>query len=105
MSLADARWIDLTHSDDERGTLTALEGEAIPFPIRRLFYMHRVPWKRERGYHAHRYSRQCLIPVAGALAIDAWDATTTAQPRPVPTGHDLGAPVRLPAGNGGAGAV
>ena len=78
MSLADARWIDLAHNDDERGTLTALEGGAIPFPVRRIFYMHRVPWKRERGSHAHRYTRQCLIPVAGAFAIDAWDAATTA---------------------------
>ena len=78
MSLADARWIDLAHNDDERGTLTALEGAAIPFPIRRIFYMHRVPWKRERGSHAQRYTRQCLIPVAGAFAIDAWDAATTA---------------------------
>ena len=78
MSLADARWIDLTHSDDDRGTLTALEGEAIPFPIRRIFYMHRVPARRERGYHAHRYTRQCLIPVAGAFAVEAWDAATTA---------------------------
>ena len=77
MSLADARWIDLAHSDDERGTLTALEGATIPFPIRRIFYMHRVPSTRERGSHAHRYTQQCLIPVAGAFAVDASDAEST----------------------------
>lgn len=77
MSLADARWIEIAHSDDERGTLTALEGEAIPFPIRRIFYMHRVPSGRERGSHAHRHTRQCLIPVAGAFTVDASDGAGT----------------------------
>ena len=77
MRLADARWIELAHNDDERGTLTALEQPAIPFPIRRIFYMHRVPGGRERGSHAHRHTQQCIIPVAGALTVDASDAEST----------------------------
>ena len=77
MKLADARWIELAHSDDERGTLTALEEPAIPFPIRRIFYMHRVPGGHQRGSHAHRYTQQCLIPVSGALTVDASDAEST----------------------------
>ena len=78
MNLAHARWIDIAHSDDERGTLTALESAALPFPIKRIFYMHRVPPKNERGAHAHRFTQQCLIAVAGALAVDVSDATRTA---------------------------
>ena len=77
MSLAHARWIDIAHSDDERGTLTALEGAALPFPIKRIFYMHRVPRNDERGAHAHRYTQQCLIAIAGAFAVDVSDATRT----------------------------
>ena len=77
MSLAHARWIDIAHSDDERGTLTALEGAALPFPIKRIFYMHRVPPHHERGAHAHRYTQQCLIAVAGAFAVEVSDATRT----------------------------
>jgi dTDP-4-dehydrorhamnose 3,5-epimerase-like enzyme len=77
MSLADIRWIDIAHSDDERGTLTALEASALPFEIRRLFYMHHVTPGRERGGHAHRYTQQCAIAVAGRVAIDASDGTRT----------------------------
>ena len=78
MNLADVRWIDIDHSDDARGTLTALEGAALPFPIRRIFYMHRVPPGEERGAHAHRYTQQGVIAVAGQLAIDVSDGTRTA---------------------------
>jgi dTDP-4-dehydrorhamnose 3,5-epimerase-like enzyme len=77
MSLADVRWIALDHSDDARGTLTALEETALPFPIRRIFYMHRVPRGRERGAHAHRHTHQAVIAVAGRFTIDVSDGTET----------------------------
>jgi len=75
MTLADVRWIDIPHVRDERGTLTALEGAAIPFPIRRLFYMHQVPAGRERGAHAHRHTQQCLINLTGTLTLDIADGS------------------------------
>ena len=78
MSLADARWIDIRHNDDARGTLTALEGDELPFPVRRIFYMHGVPQGGERGAHAHRYTQQCLIAVAGAFTVDLSDGAATA---------------------------
>ena len=78
MSLTDARWIDIRHNDDARGTLTALEGDELPFPVRRIFYMHRVPQGGERGAHAHRYTQQCLIAVAGAFSVDLSDGAATA---------------------------
>jgi dTDP-4-dehydrorhamnose 3,5-epimerase-like enzyme len=78
MSLADIRWIDIDHQDDDRGTLTAIERAALPFEIRRIFYMHRVPSGRERGAHAHRHTQQGVIAVAGAFAIDVSDGTEQA---------------------------
>ena len=78
MSLTEARWIDIRHNDDARGTLTALEGDELPFPVRRIFYMHRVPQGGERGAHAHRYTQQCLIAVAGAFTVDLSDGAATA---------------------------
>ena len=112
MSLIEARWIDIRHNDDARGTLTALEGDELPFPVRRIFYMHRVPQGGERGAHAHRYTQQCLIAVAGAFTVDLSDGATHGhlrarrpEPRPLSAGHDLGAPARLPPRHGGAGPV
>jgi dTDP-4-dehydrorhamnose 3,5-epimerase-like enzyme len=77
MNLADVRWIDITHRDDDRGTLTALEGSTLPFEIKRIFYMHRVPAGHDRGGHAHRYTQQCAIAVSGRVTIDASDGTKT----------------------------
>ena len=40
--------------------------------------MHRVPPGGERGAHAHRYTQQCLIAVAGAFTVDLSDGASTA---------------------------
>ena len=40
--------------------------------------MHRVPQGGERGAHAHRYTQQCLIAVAGAFTVDLSDGAATA---------------------------
>ena len=73
MNLAAVRWLSIPHADDDRGTLTAIEGSALPFEIRRIFYMHRVPAGRERGAHAHRYTQQIVIATAGAFRMDVSD--------------------------------
>lgn len=72
MSLADVKWIDLPHVRDERGVLTAIEaGRDVPFEIRRVFFLHSV--SGARGGHAHRATRQLLVPVAGAFRVEVAD--------------------------------
>jgi len=74
MSLADVRWIELPHAVDERGVLTAIEAAIdIPFEITRVFYMHGTPAGVERGAHAHRDTRQIVIPIAGSFRVDLSD--------------------------------
>ena len=77
MNLSEIRWIDVAHRDDDRGTLTAIEDTVLPFRIRRVFYMHRVPRGGERGAHAHRYTQQGIIAAAGAFRLDVSDGTRT----------------------------
>src|SRR5687768_6687368 len=77
MNLAAVRWMPLPHADDDRGTLTALEASALPFEIKRIFYMHRVPEGRERGAHAHRFTKQIVIAVAGSFLIEVSDGVRT----------------------------
>jgi dTDP-4-dehydrorhamnose 3,5-epimerase-like enzyme len=77
VTLADVRWIAINHNEDERGTLTALEDAVLPFRIRRLFYMHRVPAGTERGAHAHRETQQYLVAVAGRFTVDVSDGRET----------------------------
>jgi hypothetical protein len=73
MTLAAVRWMSIPHADDDRGTLTAIEGSALPFEIKRIFYMHRVPRGRERGAHAHRYTQQVVIAASGSFRMDVSD--------------------------------
>jgi len=40
-------------------------GVDVPFEIRRVFFLHGV--RAARGGHAHRSSRQLLVPVAGSF--------------------------------------
>ena len=77
MSLAQVRWIASDHTSDERGSLSVLEESALPFPIRRIFYMHRVPDGHERGGHAHRDTQQCVMAIAGRFVMDLSDGDRT----------------------------
>jgi hypothetical protein len=73
MSLTDARWIELTNVEDDRGVLTVLEaGTDVPFDIRRVFFLHGV--RASRGGHAHRASQQLLVAVAGSFHVELSDA-------------------------------
>lgn len=72
-------------TDPARGTLTVLErlhiecqnaeGEStlVPFPIRRVFFIHGVPPEGRRGGHAHTSNNEILICVNGSLDITLTD--------------------------------
>ena len=62
------KWIDFQSLGDERGSLVALEigmEKAVPFDIKRVYYIYRTAQSVSRGYHAHRNLRQVAICVAG----------------------------------------
>lgn len=62
------KWIDFQSLGDERGSLVALEigmEKAVPFDIKRVYYIYRTAQSVSRGYHAHRNLKQVAICVAG----------------------------------------
>lgn len=62
------RWIDFQSLGDERGSLVALEigmEHAVPFGIKRVYYIYRTAPGVSRGHHAHRDLKQVAICVAG----------------------------------------
>lgn len=71
MKISDIHWINLNSVCDDRGCLTAIEGGggAIPFDIKRVFYMHDVIKGADRGGHAHRDTDQFAVAVNGSLKI------------------------------------
>lgn len=61
---------------DERGKLVVIEGgEAIPFEIKRVFYIYDSDDTVIRGQHANRESEFVLINVAGKSKVRITDGT------------------------------
>lgn len=61
---------------DERGKLVVIEGmEAIPFDIKRVFYIYDSDATVVRGQHANKESEFVLINVAGKSKVRITDGT------------------------------
>lgn len=61
---------------DERGKLVVIEGgQAIPFDIKRVFYIYGSDATVVRGQHANRESEFVLINVAGQSKVRITDGT------------------------------
>lgn len=53
---------------DERGSLSVLEtGIHFPFPIKRIYYLHKIPDRSVRGAHAHKALHQAMIAMNGSF--------------------------------------
>ncbi|RKJ20222.1 WxcM-like domain-containing protein [bacterium D16-50] len=62
--------IDLKNEDRPRGHLTPIESAMdIPFEIKRIYYITRVPENTVRGFHAHKKLNQVLICLNGCVTI------------------------------------
>ena len=62
----------ISDSNRERpmGHLTPIEGAVdIPFEIKRMYYLTRVPENTIRGFHAHKQLEQILICMNGKVTI------------------------------------
>lgn len=62
------KWIDFQSLGDIRGSLVALEigmEKAVPFEIKRVYYIYQTGEGVSRGFHAHRKLKQVAICVAG----------------------------------------
>ncbi len=77
MSALDAvTLVDIPTIRDDRGALSVVEAERdVPFPIRRIFFMHHM--LAERGGHAHRDTAQVVLAAAGSLRLELTDGTRT----------------------------
>jgi oxidase EvaA len=71
-------WVEFQDNPDERGRLTAIEADRhVPFPIARVFLVHRVAPGTDRGGHAHRDTDQVLSCAHGRVKVDVSDGHGT----------------------------
>lgn len=61
--------ITLPKIEDPRGNLSVIEGDAIPFVIKRVYYLYDVPSGAERGGHAHKEQKEFIIAVSGSFDV------------------------------------
>jgi hypothetical protein len=69
--------IDLPEIGDESGYVLVAQAHAqVPFDLRRLFVLHRLPEGAVRGHHAHREQHQFLIMLNGRCEAVVDDGVT-----------------------------
>jgi dTDP-4-dehydrorhamnose 3,5-epimerase-like enzyme len=66
----DVVHLRLAPNVDERGVLREVDFEALPFPVRRMFWVTDVPAGTQRGGHRHRVGQQVFFCVTGAVEVE-----------------------------------
>jgi dTDP-4-dehydrorhamnose 3,5-epimerase-like enzyme len=61
--------IQLPKIEDRRGNLSVIEGNIVPFDIKRVYYLYDVPAGAERGGHSHIDQLEFLIALSGSFEV------------------------------------
>lgn len=70
MQTLDIKLIELPKITDPRGNLTVAEGAgAVPFDIKRAYWVYDVPGGESRGGHAHKRLRQLVVALSGSFTV------------------------------------
>ena len=58
------------HHSDRKGNLTVVEnGIAIPFDVKRVYYLYDIPGGESRGSHAHKALHQLIVAASGSFKV------------------------------------
>ncbi len=69
ISIDNVHLIEVPKIHDTRGNLSVIEGNTIPFEIKRVYYLYDVPSGSERGGHAHIEQQEFLIALSGSFDV------------------------------------
>jgi dTDP-4-dehydrorhamnose 3,5-epimerase-like enzyme len=61
--------ISIPKIEDYRGNIAVVEGNCIPFDIKRVYYLFDIPSNSKRGGHAHKQQLELLIPLSGSFDV------------------------------------
>ena len=77
MSSSLVQLVDIPQRGDARGQLSVAElGGVLPFPVRRVYWIHGTKPGVSRGFHAHKQLRQLCVCVAGSVRLRLFDGRT-----------------------------
>jgi dTDP-4-dehydrorhamnose 3,5-epimerase-like enzyme len=61
--------ISIPKIEDNRGNIAIIEGNVLPFEMKRVYYLFDVPSSAHRGGHAHKEQVELLIPLSGSFDV------------------------------------
>ena len=65
----DSEIITLPKAEDPFGNYAIIEGDTVPFDIKRVYYLYDIPSGAERGGHSHINQREFLVAVSGSFDV------------------------------------
>ena len=68
--------INIPKVHEERGQLAVIEKDAVPFSIKRVYYLYDVPSTAYRGGHAHTEQESVIIALSGSFEVIIDDGNT-----------------------------
>lgn len=68
-TINDVKVIDIPKIEDQRGNLSVIEKEVIPFEMKRVYYLYDVPSGSCRGGHAHKKQQEFLVALSGSFDV------------------------------------
>ena len=67
--------ITIPKNENPSGNYAIIEGDTLPFDIKRVYYLYDIPSDAERGGHSHIEQREFLIAVSGSFDVILNDGT------------------------------
>ncbi|MEO0045816.1 MAG: TDP-4-oxo-6-deoxy-alpha-D-glucose-3,4-oxoisomerase [Bacteroidota bacterium] len=83
--IADIQILSIPKIHDTRGNLSVIEGDVIPFAMKRVYYLYDVPSGAERGGHSHKVQQEFLVALSGSFDVvltDGQDQKTVTLNKP-----------------------
>jgi hypothetical protein len=68
-TIHDSIVLDITKVHDTRGNLSVIQGEAIPFEMKRVYYLYDIPSGGRRGGHSHKDCQELLVALSGSFDV------------------------------------
>ena len=68
-NINDVLIIDIAKVHDIRGNLSVIEGNAVPFEMKRIYYLYDIPSGSTRGGHSHKDCQELLVALSGSFDV------------------------------------
>jgi hypothetical protein len=68
-TIHDSILLDITKVHDTRGNLSVIQGDALPFEMKRVYYLYDIPSGGRRGGHSHKNQQEFLVALSGSFDV------------------------------------